>query len=319
MKLTKKEIQKITEIYDLGKVKNIRLIDFGLVNYNYELKTEKGEFILRVIGYKMDENKKNKLKLEFGVLKYLRKKRFQYKFPEPIKNKRGKEILRIGKKNLWVYKKIPGEIIRDPPNTKKLKEIARALAIYHKTVKGFKFKKVDRRSTWLLLEYEKMKKINPKNKLDKLILENIEFFNNQLKKVLTYSFKGNLLPVHKDFHAYNMVYERDKIIGILDFDNINYAPKIKDLGYSMRLLCISKNKLDKRKFNLFLREYEKINKLTKKEKSVIIPIMIESNCTSFWWVYKRMNKEKHIKYKLLKYTIESTKNLAKELDKHTRE
>jgi len=58
MKLTKKEAQKIADNYDLGMVKSLNLIKKGLVNHNYILKSEKGDFIIRILGHEFDDWKK---------------------------------------------------------------------------------------------------------------------------------------------------------------------------------------------------------------------------------------------------------------------
>lgn len=65
------------------------------------------------------------------------------KITKPIKNQQGKEISIINKKHHWVYEFIEGESshnLRKITNND-LKEIAKALAIYHKYIKNFKVKK----------------------------------------------------------------------------------------------------------------------------------------------------------------------------------
>jgi Ser/Thr protein kinase RdoA (MazF antagonist) len=313
MGLNKREIEKIAKLYGLGKVKHSKLIEYGLVNYNYDIKTEKGDFIIRVLVLKLDKYKKNKLKLEFKVLKYLNRNQFSYQTPLPLKNK-GREILtKLGKKNLWIYRKIPGEIFRRNPGNQKLRELAKALAIYHKFVKKIKHNKKFNRPKWIYKEFEIMKKIKPDNRINRLVLKNLDFFQNQLKNTLKYKIESPLLPAHLDFNLHNMLYKEKKIIGILDFDNINYAPRIKDVVYAMRLSCITKRKLDKKKMNVFLKEYEKKIKLTKKEKDLIIPLMIEANCLSLYWLYYGMKKGEKLRYRFIRYTVEITKKLSKML------
>ncbi len=43
MKLTKKQIEKISNSYGLGKVKSAKYIPSGWVNYSFDLKTDKGK------------------------------------------------------------------------------------------------------------------------------------------------------------------------------------------------------------------------------------------------------------------------------------
>ena len=60
-KLTKKEAQRIADLYDLGKVKSVELFSRGLVNFNYQLKTSKGTYVVRIIGHELTTYKKQKL------------------------------------------------------------------------------------------------------------------------------------------------------------------------------------------------------------------------------------------------------------------
>jgi len=57
-KLTKKESEKICEDFNLGRFFSIKLIDEGWVNYNHDLKTEKGNFIVRFVGKTYGKGKK---------------------------------------------------------------------------------------------------------------------------------------------------------------------------------------------------------------------------------------------------------------------
>ncbi|MAG78492.1 hypothetical protein CL616_03960, partial [archaeon] len=110
MKPTIKESKKICSELDLGKYQNIKLIKGGLVNFNFLLKTNKGEFIIRILGQKITPPKQKRLNYEFDLMEFLDKNKFPYLIPLPIKAKNTKKRLhKINNKNFWVYKKLPGK------------------------------------------------------------------------------------------------------------------------------------------------------------------------------------------------------------------
>jgi len=316
MKLTKKDVEKICEIYDLGKVKNFKLIKHGLINYNYELVVDKGIFIIRVLGRKLESWKRKKLKLEFLILQHLKRERFPYKFPFPIKNKKGVIITNINKNDLWVYKKIDGEKIRSR-QWRHVKEQIKALAFYDKyaeqlIVKSYDLENFEDERGWLLHKYKLMREVKPKNKTDKIMLKNITFFENLLKKVTKIKFDENPIVIHGDFHLGNCLFKKDKILGILDFDNVKYSPRVFDLAYAIRVICTKKRKLNKKLMNKVIEEYQKYNRLKKSELKMIIPFIILNNCIVFWWFYQGMKKRLDKRYGYLKQSIEETKNLVKD-------
>lgn len=319
MRLLKKDAQKISNDYSLGDIKNIDLIKGGLINYNFEIKTDKGKFIIRFLEHKSNEANKRKLKLEFKTLEFLNEKKFPYNVPYPIKNKKGRYLSNLNGKKFWIYKKINGKNVKKL-NKEKLKGIVVLLATYHKFVKRIKLKKEDLIYTtnffnmaWLKKEYFKMEKIKPKTKLGKLMKKNLELFSNILDKISKIDFNKNITITHSDFHKNNILFKGDVVIALLDFDNLETVSLIKDVAYAIQNTCIEHEKINKNKMNFFLKEYEKINKLSKEEKEIIIPAIIREKCIFFWWDYKEMKKRKDLKYKFMEDTIKIVKNLAKEI------
>lgn len=311
MKLSKKEVEDISKDYNLGRVSEFSLISGGLANYNFLLKTDKGEFILRFLGKEINKKKMQKIKLEFMVLDYLYKNKFRYSTPKPLRNQRRKYLSSLRKNIFWVYKKLDGERIWKI-NPIQFKEIAKALALYHKKISGIKCTKpsLEYEFDFILKEYKKMKRITPKNKIDKLMRRSIDLFLNQLDKYKKIDLNNNLIITHSDFSKSNMLFNENNLIAFLDFDNLEIAPKIKDIAYSIKQSCFSKDyKLDKTKMNFFLKEYERHFNITETEKEQIIPFIILDNCIKFWWFYKKMKKKLDKQFVLMLYTIKITKNL----------
>lgn len=308
--ITKDDVGKILEKYNLGKVGKIKVVKGGIINYNFDVETEKGRFIVRFMGSKMKDHNRKKFDLKFEVLDYLNNKDFPYKVPVPIKNKVGRYLTRIGEKHAWVYERIHGQSI-PKLNEIQIKELTKATSVYSKFVSKRKWKfKVDDYK-WLLEKYLRMKKVKGKRSLDKMMLENIDFFEKTFLEWKKKPFNKNIVPIHSDLHQGNVLFDGDKIIAILDFGNIKVSSRVRDVAYLVRTFCFDGIKLNRTKMNALLKEYDKVSPLSKKEKTEIIRFIIQFNCIVFWWTYEKMNQAKRDKYSTLKWIIDTTKELVK--------
>ncbi len=177
------------------------------------------------------------------------------------------------------------------------------------------FEKYGCKAIRLIKEYKKLKKIEPKTNLDKLMINNLNFFEEVLKKAIRIKIPGKMIATHADISPTNVLFTGNKINALLDFDNIMISPRIHDVAVLVERTCFDWGSftLNRKKFNILIRVYEKINPLTKKEKEVIIPIIIMNCCIGFWGFYYGMKRRPDLKEKILKKVIKQTKNLAKEL------
>jgi len=296
MKLTKKEIEKVSGLYDLGKVRSAKHIPGGMINYNFNVKTDKGNFIVRKLGYKLNSWWGNKKELEFGVIEYLYKKRFPYQIPKFIKNKNGNYISKVDRALFEVYERIPGRKIVNL-NNKQFKEMVKALATYHKIMKNFPLKKKFSWSDdnkWMLEKYALVRKVKPKTKVDRLMLKHLDFYEDLLKKLLKINIQQDCLVTHSDFSVYNLLWKNNELVGVLDFENLGYKPKLFDIAYVW--------KGDNRK-KMLVDTYLKYNSLSKKEENNIIIYKLLQNCNMFWWSYLGMDKRPELKYRWIQRTL----------------
>jgi len=309
MKITKLEARKIAKEYSLGKVKKFELIKGGCVNYNYLLTSDKGKYIIRIVGDKSFSGLDH-IKLQFKIFEYLQKKKLPYLLPFPLKagNKR---IINVGKNKVWVYNMIRGRG-HNTPNESQMKEMARALAIYHKHIQGLKGKfSWDSADKRIEKGFRIMEDIKIKNESDKLVLKYRNFLKDIYDKVSKINRKANLLYLHSDFDSSNVMFDKGKIIGIIDFDDAEYGPRAFDICVSLRDSCNIRGKLDLRKVKIFLKEYEKISKISKEEKELIIPLMLYANVDMFVWAYCFMGKDPENKIKYMKEAIIITEDIVK--------
>lgn len=315
MKLTKKETQKIADNYNLGKVKRVKYLSEGWVNWNYKVETDTGKYVIKIIGG--GDMSAKYIKERFGIQKrlldYLSNKKFPYELIKPIKDKSGRYLMNFKKRFLWTYSYLEGEQKKDVTK-KELQDIAKALAIFHKDAKSFKTKEkgFERTSKWLIKDYKRLSKVKVKNKTDKLFVENREFFRDWIEKISKIDF-GKMQITHRDFHENNMIFRKGEIKGIIDFDGAKNAPRVLDVALAIFNTHHKKYGWTKEKQKIFINAYEKIIPLTQKEKSFIPFLLIRHQALLFIWFYDEMEKNLDKKYSMMKQSIHEAKLMMEQL------
>ena len=312
MKLTKKEIKSISLNYNLGEPFKINKIDddIGLINTNFILHTDKGKFVLRFLRKNADDKYIEERKLEFRVINFLKENKYPYDVSLPIKNNNKEIISSLRKRKYWVYRYIDGEK-KKKLNNIQVKEIAKALSIYHKVVSNIKGNNNPHKLDWLLDKYRKMRVANRRKKLNKIMLKNLDYFQKNLDEVLKIKFEGKTLPIHADFHQGNILFNGNKVVGILDFDNIFWSFKEEDIASSIKSVCRINDYLDEKKIRVYLTEYKKYNILTKGEIEMIKPLIIKNYCITFWWAYEGKMKDESKREFLMGWAYNGLKSVEK--------
>ena len=159
--------------------------------------------------------------------------------------------------------------------------------------------------------YKTSSRKKTKNKLDKLFVENSNFFLSILEELNKLDY-GKMIFTHSDFNNHNILFKNGKIVGILDFDNLEYAPKIKDIAIGLTRGNYGDLEWDNKKKRIFINAYKKKNLLSKKEESLLIPILIRDCCDIFWGFYEGMEKNRKRAYILMLDAIKKTKKLIRE-------
>ena len=308
MKITKKEAQRISENYRLGNVINIKYIPAGWVNFSYNLKTDKGNFIVQVLN-NFDKYKEVQMKKQFQVLEFLNRSDFSYEVPIPLTTKSRKHFMKVKGKSLWVYRRIEGSA-HEKVNMRELKKLGKTMAIYNKYMK--KFPKGDKSNFnvhWLMQEYRKMKNVRPKNKLDRLMLKNFNFFNGIVSELDKLDWGNNFIFAHADLTLDNTIFRKGRIVGIIDFNNMEYAPLSQDIVVALLENCIRNGRINKKRYDTILNSYNSVSRLSKKDKGLILPLILRYYCFLFRWHYKGMEKHKELQYSAIEDDVASAKKV----------
>ena len=318
MDLNKTQARKISKLYKLGNFVSMEKIPWGSVNDNYLIKTKKGKFIIQVILKELNIFKKQQIKLQFKVLAHLKKNDFPYEVPSPIAYSRKKYLANVDGFNLWVYRYIEGGFELNF-NIEQFREVSKALALYHQEVMKLEHEDDSfvEGISWLGKKWEALKKKglpeNPDN-LDIYLFDNIEFIESVIQRLKKTKLNKNMLLTHSDFHNGNLIFTEGKLTGIIDWDNLQFSPRAKDI-----ILAINRSKhhsgygINKRKTNVFLEAYEEILPLPKREKNLMKLVLIKENCSTIFWTYNHKRMDRKRKYDNIVSMIKQTKNLVKEV------
>ena len=306
MKLEK--LQSIADDFCLGQIKDFLLLDTGMVNYNYKIVSDKGIFIIKISKSNICEVKTRNINLQNKVLIYLNKNNFCYEIPLPIKSLNGDLFRMVNDNYVMVYSWIDGEHFTEKESQR---EIMKSLAKYHLAIKDFHSKDlIEFDMKWIFGKYDKMKKIKPKNKTDRLMLDNLEIIENCMLKFQHNDHNENKLVTHSDFSFDNILFKDKEVSAIIDFGNVEYAPRIKDIARFIIITCVKNSVFIKKDMETLLVAYSSINPLTEQETKMIIPFMILNECVDFWWEYCEMKSTKEVRYERLLHSIERVKVLS---------
>ena len=194
------------------------------------------------------------------------------KVQKPIKNSKNSYI--DYKKNFFLTKFYVGNTFKGKKN--ELLNIAKELAALHKIlyINKIPFNFRLNHNNYRILtsrELQKVTKIIHQKKtitkLDKLILNHIDFFQKILNdyKMLTFSIKILNLPkqlIHHDLHPKNVIFVNDKVSAIIDFSNMRKGNVLEDISFvSYRFSSYKTTKISESKKNisLFLQKYLEFN------------------------------------------------------------
>lgn len=284
MKPSKAEVKGFLGQYRLSDIQRVRQFKEGWVNYNYYIQAKEGKFVLQLFGVPVTEKKLEKTRNVHKCLLHLKERNFPYKIPEPVLNKQGERVTIKGNKGAWLYPYIEGNLKRKI-NNKQLEEIGSVLAQLHRLLKkeAKKEKMYPKRYEWQMQKLNEIQTKKAHTEAQNYIKRKSKILEQAFAYLKNYNFKKNVTFCHKDINAENMLWQRGKLVGILDFDNMRIGPRIEDIALAISKLHL--NKKEKAKQAL-IKGYERIQKLNKEDKTLLIPCMIKDASETVFWLYE---------------------------------
>jgi len=160
-----------------------------------------------------------------------------------------------------------------------LKEAAKALAIMHKIFLKYGKKLVKpNKEMYEFLNAIEMKKIENnlrcKTEFEMKVYRNFPYIKQKIQTIKNWISNGLNVPkqvVHNDYHASNVIFKGDKLVGILDFDSVGISERVRDVAFSCQRFSFYNNGNGeiKNRILTFIKTYTKYNNLTDEELNSI--------------------------------------------------
>ncbi len=268
------QIQKLSNIYTLGKVLSFKVLSGGSENTNYYIKTEKDKFVFTICEQKTSQGAEELAEL----LTHL--DRYQFSTSKVIQTEKGENI------SLWEGKPI---IVKSYLEGKILEDFSPQLLQY------------------LGAELGKLHKIPAPDYLPKIINYGKEYFDEVkgyapesafyqwLKETKTYIQKSLTedLPkslIHSDiFYSNVIVAEDEKTAIIMDFEEATYYYRVFDIGMMLVGLCTENRELNFAKANSILTGYQRVSPLSDEELKVLPAATVYAATATAFWRHRQFN------------------------------
>jgi Ser/Thr protein kinase RdoA (MazF antagonist) len=278
MNMEKKLIQKILENYDVGSLKDFKVIPIGVSSKNYEIKTSTGLYFLK----KHRKNANPRINSIEKVEKFFNKKGIPIICPLPTKENKFHHIHKEDCYVLYPFisgiyftrKNIPDQAII------KMAEMLAQIHLLGKDPLVDSFADISRyflpgKSENLIkdIDYflEKILKIKEKSDYDNEAYEALLFKRKLVSKFSNetddFSF-GELNIGHGDYHPSNIFFDlENNISAIFDLDMSGPQPRIYELVRAMMLTCFDNSFENEnfRKAKIFVKKYYELYPFSKED------------------------------------------------------
>ncbi|MFW5443964.1 MAG: homoserine kinase [Methylococcaceae bacterium] len=267
-RINQQQLETLLSLYPIGKLINFSGIKAGIENTNYNITTTQGEFILTI--YESLTAKQ----LPAYLLLLTNLSLNDFPSPKPQACRRNKLFSCFNGKPAALFNRLPGRSI-DQPSIIQCREIGEYLAKLHMCSKQLNFNKQNQKN---LAGYQSVfHKIK-----SQLAKDDITLLNSELNFQSTYVFPD--LPqgvIHADLFKDNVLFERERISGIVDFYNACTDYFLFDIAVTCNDWCIITNSINQQKLNALLAGYQKV-RIISDEEIKHLPVFLRLTALRFW-------------------------------------
>jgi homoserine kinase type II len=259
-KINSKDISYINNEFKIEKIISFKGIKQGIENTNYLLKSKNKKFILTIF-----EKRVVKKEIPFFMKLMDKLNNSEINCPKPQKNRNGSYLVKIKNKIACVVSFLNGKD-KKSLNLKNCYDIGKMIAEMH-----ISSKKIN------LFRKNSMGVKNLNSLLNSIKFKSKKFSN--IEKFLKINFKDikkkwpKKLPngiIHGDLFIDNIFFNNNKLSGIIDFYFAANDYFMYEIAICINALCFdktnSKFKINKKKVKNLIKGYERIRKISIKEK-----------------------------------------------------
>jgi len=255
--ITETDIKKTLLHYNYGSYISHENISFGYANENFKVTTTTGNILFRL--YKIQSE--DSVRQELLLMNALQNSGFPTAYP--LVDNSGAYIRSINNHSCILSEFIEG--IHPIPNQYMAGEIGRAIGTLSVLPINEKYKRPNYISIehclTIIQEFPKAKYQHP---------EIFDYFKVQTTFLKNYISKE--LPmgiVHGDCFPDNTLFNDNKLIAIIDFEDFAFDTLLFDLGMSINGFCYKDNMIQTDLMHELIKEYESVRKLNNKEKELL--------------------------------------------------
>ncbi|MEK6953719.1 MAG: homoserine kinase [Candidatus Micrarchaeota archaeon] len=260
--VSKSEIKRILANYPIGGIKRIQRLGMGQMNLSYKISTAKGKYVIRINRHRS----RSEIEYELDFLKKLWSRKLPVQ--KIIYMKNGDRIFKF--KQCWgcVFKYIEGS---HPTaiTSNRLIQIGEFLGSAHSASENFR--PTGKRESQDLPEIRKRFQAY-KISILKSDLPDKEKFIKEFQKDMKEVRLPNSLPrgpIHCDVKPENVLFLKNSLSGVIDFDYCFEGPFIMDLMKTVVWWCFENNALDTEKYDALMNGYTKARKLNEFEEAYL--------------------------------------------------
>ncbi|AKK20136.1 homoserine kinase [Candidatus Liberibacter africanus] len=249
-----KEIKRFIKEYAIGQLSSIKPILHGIDNSNFIIHTSVGTYILTI--YEKRINEKD-LPFFIELLKYISRNKLPC--PLPIPRNDGKIYGFLSNKPANIFSFIKGNTLTHISETH-CEEVGSMLACMHQKTKDFH---LYRKNNLSLPDFKVLwEKCSPK--VDKDLKKEIDHELYFLKESWPHNLPTGI--IHADLFPDNVLFYKNKIMGLIDFYFSCYDSFMYDLSVCINAWCFNENNTynPSRGFS-FLNGYNKIRNISENE------------------------------------------------------
>ncbi len=259
-KISKKDISYINRKFDIEKILEFKGIKKGIENTNYLLKSKSKKFILTIF-----EKRVAKKELPFFMNLMDKLNKLKINCPKPQMKKDGEYLINLKNKAACIVSFLNGKD-KKSLNFKNCYDIGKMIAEMHRYTKKINLTRKNSMG---------VKNLDP-------LLKSIRFKSQKianLENFLKYNFKDiktkwpKNLPngvIHGDLFIDNIFFKNNRLSGVIDFYFAANDFFMYEIAICVNALCFDKKKskyvLNKKKVKNLIKGYEKIRKISIKEK-----------------------------------------------------
>ena len=258
--VSRQRLKKFLEQYRLGRLISYRRFTKGFANIVLRLQTSQGIFILKIIG----RNNPERVRYEVDLLNFIK----GLPTPRPVKATNGQYIVQYNKTyKAFLYKYLPGQQ-RSVFNNQMLGQVGEFLGKLHQQTKLYR-PNVNRIELYNLSQQSLPRVIRICRRVrDKQVRKWIDYIEQEIPKY----FLPKSLPqggMHIDVKPENTFFNKNRLTGVVDFDNSYNGPLLLDLANTMMWFCSKRGQLDTKKTLTIFRGYQRARKNSGQEKKFL--------------------------------------------------